>query len=300
MLSEGRKRDAAANAVLALSFAANAAQSPQSLVRSGHDAAPSLPLMGELMRKRKEANRNLDSARVSEPARNRKKKTFKEFVEESYLIEAKTTHRDTIGHKEYDAWRDEVASHHSQHGHVRGVSKRKFGDTEYEMRNKAGKGKPKVWAASKVSDRKSSAKKRRENLKPISDDEFLSYANRNLEPNAKEVAAAAADFERQGKRKKRERARTETKKTGEPHDVDHMNPQPTRRRPENQPRFQRVSPGDSNANQSVLKRSKNTGKQDRPPKKGEPGYGLTRAGAVSASIKGGKKLLSDIDDALKA
>ena len=86
MLSEGRKRDAAANAVLALSFAANAAQSPQSLVRSGHDAAPSLPLMGELMRKRKEANRNLDSARVSEPARNRKKKTFKEFVEESIII----------------------------------------------------------------------------------------------------------------------------------------------------------------------------------------------------------------------
>ncbi len=84
MLSEGRKRDAAANAVLALSFAANAAQSPQSFVTSGKTAAPSLPLMGELMRKRKEANRNLDSSRVSEPARNRKKKTFKEFVEETY------------------------------------------------------------------------------------------------------------------------------------------------------------------------------------------------------------------------
>jgi hypothetical protein len=87
MLSEGRKRDAAANALLSLSFAANAAQSPESLVTSGKAAAPSLPLMGELMRKRKEANRNLDSPRVSEPARNRKKKTFKEFVEESYLIE---------------------------------------------------------------------------------------------------------------------------------------------------------------------------------------------------------------------
>ena len=86
MLSEGRKRDAAANAVLALSFAANAAQSPQAFVSSGEKAAPSLPLMGELMRKRKEANRNLDSARVSEPARNRKKKTFKEFVEESTII----------------------------------------------------------------------------------------------------------------------------------------------------------------------------------------------------------------------
>jgi len=89
MLSEGKKRDAAANAVLALSFAANAAQSPESLVSSGKSAAPGLPLMGELMRKRKEANRNLDSPRVSEPARNRKKKSFKEFVEEAYLIEVR-------------------------------------------------------------------------------------------------------------------------------------------------------------------------------------------------------------------
>ena len=80
MLSEGRKRDAAANAVLGLAFAANAAQSPESLVSSGKSAAPGLPLMGELIRKRKEANRNLDSPRVSEPARNRKKKTFEEFV----------------------------------------------------------------------------------------------------------------------------------------------------------------------------------------------------------------------------
>ena len=36
MLQEGRKRDAAANTLLALSFAANAAQSPKDLVRSGH------------------------------------------------------------------------------------------------------------------------------------------------------------------------------------------------------------------------------------------------------------------------
>lgn len=102
MLSEGRKRDAAANALLALSFAANAAQSPESLVTSGKTAAPSLPLMGELMRKRKEANRNLDSPRVSEPARNRKKKTFKEFVEESTIIR-EGAHFST---------RDELMKHH--------------------------------------------------------------------------------------------------------------------------------------------------------------------------------------------
>ena len=87
MLSEGRKRDAAANAILALSFAANAAQSPQALVRSGNVEAPGMQLMSNMMRKRKEANRNLDSGRVSHPARNRKMKTFKEFVEEAYLVE---------------------------------------------------------------------------------------------------------------------------------------------------------------------------------------------------------------------
>jgi hypothetical protein len=92
MLSEGRKRDAAANAILALSFAANAAQSPQALVRSGNVEAPGIQLMSNMMRKRKEANRNLDSGRVSHPARNRKMKTFKEFVEEAYLVEAKGQH----------------------------------------------------------------------------------------------------------------------------------------------------------------------------------------------------------------
>lgn len=86
-LEEGRKRDMAANALLALSFATNAAQSPKDLVRSGHIEGPGIQLMSRMMKKRAEAERNLDSPRVSEPARNRKKKTFREFIEEAYLIE---------------------------------------------------------------------------------------------------------------------------------------------------------------------------------------------------------------------
>jgi len=85
MLSEGRKRDAAANAVLALSFAANAAQSPQALVKSGSIEAPGVAGMQRLMDPRKK-RKDLDLQRVSHSARN---KTFKEFVEEAYLIEAK-------------------------------------------------------------------------------------------------------------------------------------------------------------------------------------------------------------------
>jgi len=85
MLSEGRKRDAAANAVLALSFAANAAQSPQALVKSGSIEAPGVAGMQRLMDPRKK-RKDLDLQRVSHSARN---KTFREFVEEAYLIEAK-------------------------------------------------------------------------------------------------------------------------------------------------------------------------------------------------------------------
>ena len=83
MLKEGRKRDAAANAILALSFAANAAQSPEGLIKSGKVEAPGTQLMANMMRKRKEANRNLDSGRVSHPARNRKKSTVGESQEHS-------------------------------------------------------------------------------------------------------------------------------------------------------------------------------------------------------------------------
>ena len=88
-LEEGRKRDTAANALLALSFAASAAQSPKDLIRSGNIEGPGMQLMSRMMNKRKKATASgLDNPRVSEPARNRKMKTFEEFVAEAYLSEA--------------------------------------------------------------------------------------------------------------------------------------------------------------------------------------------------------------------
>jgi len=65
-----RKRDIAANAVLAAGLIGNL-QSPQHFVRSGHIEAPGVQLMQRMMKKRKEANRNLDSDVVSQGARNR-------------------------------------------------------------------------------------------------------------------------------------------------------------------------------------------------------------------------------------
>jgi hypothetical protein len=85
MLDEARKREKVANAFLAATLAASAAQSPRDFVRTGHIEAPGTALMQIFGRKRGEAERNLDSGRVV--ARNVKKKTFKEFVEEAYLYE---------------------------------------------------------------------------------------------------------------------------------------------------------------------------------------------------------------------
>jgi len=82
-----RKRDHLTNALFALSFAANAAQSPEALIRSGHIESPSMQLMSRMMAKRRKATvSGLDSARVSHPARNIKKSTVKEGDRLKYLI----------------------------------------------------------------------------------------------------------------------------------------------------------------------------------------------------------------------
>ena len=88
MISEASRREKIANAVLGATFALSAAQSPKDFVRTGNIESPGTALMQTWGRKRGEAERNLNSARVSDPARNRKKmKTLKEFLEEAYLSE---------------------------------------------------------------------------------------------------------------------------------------------------------------------------------------------------------------------
>lgn len=90
MLEEGRKLRIAskvADAILAAAAAATMAQSPQHFVSFGAVQSPGVAKGQEEGRKRGEAERNLDSGRVSHPARNRKMKTFREFIEEAYLYE---------------------------------------------------------------------------------------------------------------------------------------------------------------------------------------------------------------------
>ena len=85
MLDEARKREKVANAVLAATMALSAAQSPKDFVRTGKIESPGVALMQTWGRKRSEAERNLDSGVVV--PRNKKMKTFREFVEEAYLLE---------------------------------------------------------------------------------------------------------------------------------------------------------------------------------------------------------------------
>ena len=87
MISEASRREKIANAVLGATFALSAAQSPKDFVRTGSIESPGTALMQTWGRKRGEAERNLNSARVSDPARNKKMKTFREFVGEAYLSE---------------------------------------------------------------------------------------------------------------------------------------------------------------------------------------------------------------------
>jgi hypothetical protein len=85
MISEASKREKIANAVLGLTFAASAAQSPQDFVKTGKIESPGVAIMQRTIGNPRKQRKNLDSGLVV--PRNKKMKTFKEFVEEAYLYE---------------------------------------------------------------------------------------------------------------------------------------------------------------------------------------------------------------------
>lgn len=99
MLDEARKREKIANAVLGLAFATSAAQSPRDFVKSGHIESPGVAMMQRTIGNPRRQRKNLDNPRVL----SRGAKTFKEFVEESYLIEER---------QQYFSSRAELEKHH--------------------------------------------------------------------------------------------------------------------------------------------------------------------------------------------
>ena len=156
MLDEARKREKVANAFLAATMAATAAQSPKDFVRTGHVEAPGTALMQMWSKKRGEAERNLDSGRVSHPARNRKKKTFEEFVFEAYLVER--------GQPTFSS-RKELENHYG------GVPKGK-------VANNAASGDTPKWRLVDAEDRKEQRKRREERIAKLSSAEERKAADK--------------------------------------------------------------------------------------------------------------------------
>lgn len=85
MISEARKREKIANALLATTMALSASQSPKDFVRTGAIESPGVAIMQRTIGNPRKQRKNLDSGLVV--PRNKKMKTFKEFVEEAYLYE---------------------------------------------------------------------------------------------------------------------------------------------------------------------------------------------------------------------
>ena len=256
MLDEARKREKVANAFLLATLAASAAQSPKDFVRTGHVESPGTALMQMWGKKRGEAERNLDHGRVSHPARNRKKKTFEEFVSEAYLPEQSRE----------DAEKKRLV---------------KDNPDEWRVRNVGG-GK---WTTKRKESISGQGKRRSQRLKGMSYQEILTFAKRNLKGKPSELAKVAQKIEREQKAAQTREARKKTQETGTKHVVDHNQPQQDKRRPENRERFERVAPGDVSSNRRVVSEPENLAKGSKPPKKGETGYGTTRSGAVSKIVK---------------
>ena len=85
MISEAKKREKVANAFLAATMALSAAQSPKDFVRTGAIESPGVAIMQRTIGNPRKQRKNLDSGLVV--PRNKKMKTFKEFLEEAYLYE---------------------------------------------------------------------------------------------------------------------------------------------------------------------------------------------------------------------
>lgn len=160
-----------------------------------------------------------------------------------------------------------------------------FGGEPYRIKQKARKGRPPEWRAVRATTRAAQEKKRRQNLRGLTYNDFYEFAKRNLYPNPAQFARKAQRIESSKKSSQTREAKKLTQQTGIQHSIDHSVPQQTKRSPETRERFQRISPGDVSSNRQILPLSSNIQKGSRLPKRGEPGYGITRSGAIRTAVR---------------
>ncbi len=137
------------------------------------------------------------------------------------------------------------------------------------------------WGSELKANQRNQQKRRAENLRPISHDELLAHAKRNLYPNPKELANKAQNTERSRKTTQtqiRNRLRNET---GEKYEIDHIVPQPDRRSEARRSRFKAIHPGDASANREVSGAVENREKNSKNTR-----TTLTRASAIRKAFRG--------------
>ena len=156
----------------------------------------------------------------------------------------------------------------------------------YRLKNRQTTETP-YWGLEPRAKQKEQRQRRASSLRPITYQEILSAVKRDLSvPNSevRSVARKAHNDEVAKKTAQTREATKQTKETGIKHVVDHSQPQQNERKPKYKARFQAVVPGDVSSNRTVVSEPDNLAKGSKPPKKGEPGYGSTRSGAISKLI----------------
>ena len=124
--------------------------------------------------------------------------------------------------------------------------------------------------------------KRSTALKPLRKSEIQEFVDRNLLPTeATELILKKEQAAKAKQRRQRQSAAIESQ-------IDHIQSQPTARKPELQARFNAVLPGDVSANREVIPKVENRAKSDKPTSSQtlrQQGRFTTRSGAISKHFK---------------
>jgi len=155
------------------------------------------------------------------------------------------------------------------------------------------------WFASSVQDERASKQRREERKKPLTRDDFHSYAKRNLISKPREFADIADHREQHAiSQKEQERSRRK-QRFGIEYHVDHSQPlSQEQRKRQHKSRFYAVTPGHASQNLELKTKTHNIRKGDAPPKKGEHGSNFTRSGAIRHTANDTKEFIKNMDSTI--
>lgn len=161
----------------------------------------------------------------------------------------------------------------------------KFPDSEerkqYRLKNRQSTETP-LWGHESKEKQTGQQRRRAENLKPISYNDLLAHAKRNLYPNPEKLAKRSLRDERTEKGSQTRERNKLTKETGIKHEIGHITPQPDRRSEPLRQRFRAIQPGDAAGNRKVEGAKENREKNS----KNTSSTPITRGGVIAKRIRG--------------